>query len=67
MSRQLSRDPANALQVEQRGIDHPEAVFIALEHAQKELCYDTGFQPSQFFSLENVFLQSFHPLNSQIH
>ena len=67
MSRQLSRDPANALQVEQRGIDHPEAFFIALEHAQKELCYDTGFQPSQFFSLENVFLQSFHPLNSQIH
>ena len=59
MSSQLSREFKEALQLEQRGIEHPEAVYIALEHAQEELCYDTGFQPSQFFSIENTFLQCY--------
>ena len=64
MSSQLQRELVDALQLEQLGVEHPEAVYIALEHAQEELCYATGYEPGQTFSVENTHMQCYNLPNN---
>ena len=66
MSRPLSMELLQALQLEQHGFEYPEAVLVALEAAQEELCLDTGFEPGQVFSVGNNHLQCYHLPNRAV-
>ena len=66
MSSQLPRDLVEALQLEQRGVEHPGAIITALEFAHEELSSETRFEPRQFFSVENTILQAYNLPNRVI-
>ena len=67
MSRPLSEELLQVLHLEQHGFDYPEAVLVALEAAQEELCLDTGFEPGQVFSVGNNILQCYQLPNREVH
>ena len=54
----LKPELVHALNLENHGYTHPEAVFLALETAQDELCAHTGLTPGSTFSIGNHILQS---------
>ena len=54
----LKPELVHALNLEHHGYTHPEAVLLALETAQDEICTFTGLIPGSTFSLGNHILQS---------
>ena len=53
----LKPELVTALNLESHGYSHPEAVLLALESAQHELCQEFGLTPDAIFSLEDNILQ----------
>ena len=57
MQNSLKTELITLLDLANRGYSHPDAVVLALEAAQGEICLYTGFEPHKIFSLENTYLQ----------
>ena len=53
----LKPELVHGLNLEHHGYSHPEAVVIALESAQAEICNDTRTVPGQTFSVGSNMLQ----------
>ena len=62
----LKPELVSALNLEQLGYTHPEAVLLALESAQHELCHDLELNPGDVFSLGNNILQVFSTAQANV-
>ena len=60
MSRHLKPELVTVLNLDRFENIPLEAVLVALESAQTELCLDTEFEPGQVYSIENTILQCYN-------